>query len=251
MKLNNKKAVVTGSSKGIGKKIAMAMAEQGMDVVIHYFMNEKLAEEVKREIEEQYKVEVHLVQANLGDPEEIKSMFAQIKEKVGNIDVFVNNAASGVHKKIEKMRVKDWDWTLNVNGRGPFLCIKEAAKLMDKNKSTYVINITSMGSRRVLPEYSAVGCSKAVVESLGRYAAVEYAKDNIIVNTIAGGVVETEALDAFPHGKDLVSIGKEKTPAGRLILPEDIANLAVLLVSGKADMVRGQTIVVDGGYSLY
>lgn len=149
------------------------------------------------------------------------------------------------------MRLKDWDWTLNVNGRGAFLCTKEAAKLMDKDKPTYIINITSMGSRRVLPEYGAVGCSKAVLESLGRYAAVEYAGDNIIVNTIAGGVVETEALDAFPHGKDIVSIGKEKTPAGKLIVPEDIANLAVLLTSGKADMVRGQTIVVDGGFSLF
>lgn len=247
----NKKVVITGSSKGIGEKIAMAMAEQGLDIVLHYFMDEKLAENVKSEIERKYNVKVYLVQANLNDPEEIKNMFKAIKQMIGNIDIFVNNAASGVHKKLEDMRLKDWDWTLNVNGRGAFLCTKEAAKLMDKDKPTYIINITSMGSRRVLPEYGAVGCSKAVLESLGRYAAVEYAGDNIIVNTIAGGVVETEALDAFPHGKDIVSIGKEKTPAGKLIVPEDIANLAVLLTSGKADMVRGQTIVVDGGFSLF
>lgn len=249
--MDRKTAVITGSSKGIGRGIALALAQQGIDIVLHYFMNQKSAEDVKKEIEDSYNVKVTIVQADLSDPVEIRNMFEQLKKEIGEIDIFVNNAASGVHKTIPDMRLKDWDWTLDVNGRGPFLCIKEAAKLMNKNEITYIVNVTSMGSQRVLPEYSAVGCSKAVLETLGRYAAVEYAKENIIVNTIAGGVVETDALNAFPHGRELVAVGKEKTPAGKLTTPQDIAELVVFLTSGKADMVRGQTIVVDGGYSLF
>jgi enoyl-[acyl-carrier protein] reductase III len=247
--LRGKTALITGSSKGIGKVIAYKLAELGVDIILHYFMNEELCLAVKKSIQSTFNVNVMIVQANLADKKEITAMFAKISQEKKQIDILINNAASGVHRSLETIRKKDWDWTLNVNGSGALFCIQEAIPLMDKYGG-YIINITSMGSERYIPEYGAVGSSKAILENLTRYFSIELADKGIVVNTIVGGVVETEALQSFPSGEKIIREGKERTPAGRLTKPEDIANIVKFLVSGDADMIRGQKIVVDGGLSL-
>lgn len=246
---NRKIALVTGSSKGIGSQIAKELASKGIDIILHYFTDEQAALDVKNDITQRFNTNVYIVGANLADKDDIKNMFKEISSKVDHLDILINNAASGVHKPVLKLRKKDWDWTINVNGSAPLFCVQEAVKMMSKSES-YIINITSMGSRRYIPNYGAVGCSKSILESLSRYLAVELANDNVIVNTVAGGVVDTEALKSFPTGSEILQEGKEKTPAGRIINPGDIAKVVSFLVSGNADMIRGQTIIVDGGYSL-
>lgn len=246
--LSGKVALITGSSKGIGKAIATQLAKEGATIILHYFMDELSTLKLKKDLQKEYDVSVYAVQANLAYENEIKKLFIDITNFTNKIDIFINNAASGVHKKLENMRLKDWDWTMNVNSKAPFLCIQKVVPLM-KNGG-YIINISSMGGQRYIPEYGAVGSSKSVIETLTRYFAIELADRDIIVNTVIGGVVQTDALKSFPSGVQILKDGSERTPAGRLVKAEDIADTVFFLVSGKADMIRGQQIIVDGGYSI-
>ena len=164
------------------------------------------------------------------------------------LDCLVNNAASGVQRSVNEITEKHWNWTHDVNVKAPWLCSVAAAKLMSAGGS--IVNISSLGSNRVLPYYVAVGTSKAALESLTRYLAVEFASDDIRVNAVSGGVVRTDALSHFPNRDYMEKISEERTPAGRLVSPDDIAKATVFLASEDALMIRGQVLVVDGGYSL-
>lgn len=246
--LEGKVAFITGSSKGIGKSIANHFAREGATIILHYFMDEDAALETKNELQKNYGIDVYVFQANLADKSEIKNLFLKISTVTDKIDILVNNAASGVHKMLEDIRLKDWDWTMNVNGKAPLLCIQHVIPFM--KKGGYVINVSSMGGQRYIPEYGAVGSSKSILETLTRYFMVELSDRNIIVNTVIGGVVPTDAIKSFPSGKKIIEDSSIKTPAGRLVKGEDIADAILFLVSGKADMIRGQQIIVDGGYSI-
>ena len=247
MTLQHKIALVTGGSRGIGKAIALELARQGADVAFNYLRNHKAARETEEELKA-LGVQVCRVRANLEGAESIRELFAQVKEQFGRLDILVNNAASGVQRSALELEEKHWDWTLDVNARGPWLCAKEAAPLMVNGGA--IINITSLGSQRVLPYYTAVGVSKAALEALTRYLAVELAPKGIVVNAVAGGIVETEALEHFPNREEMVAAAKQHTPVGRMVTPEDIAKVVVFLCTPAASMIRGQVIVVDGGYSL-
>ncbi len=246
MTLHNKIALVTGGSRGIGKAIALELARQGADVAFNYLRNHKAARETEEELLA-LGVQVCRVRANLEGTESIRALFAQVKERFGRLDILVNNAASGVQRSALELEEKHWDWTLDVNARGPWLCAREAVPLMDNGGA--IVNITSLGSQRVLPYYTAVGVSKAALEALTRYLAVELAPKGIVVNAVAGGIVETEALEHFPNREEMMAAGT-RTPAGRMVTPEDIAKVVAFLCTPAASMIRGQVIVVDGGYSL-
>jgi len=247
MTLQHKIALVTGGSRGIGKAIALELARQGADVAFNYLRNHQAARKTEEELLA-LGVQVCRVRANLEGGESIRELFAQVKERFGRLDILVNNAASGVQRSALELEEKHWDWTLDVNARGPWLCAKEAAPLMVNGGA--IINITSLGSQRVLPYYTAVGVSKAALEALTRYLAVELAPKGIVVNAVAGGIVETEALEHFPNREEMVAAAKQHTPVGRMVTPEDIAKVVVFLCTPAASMIRGQVIVVDGGYSL-
>ena len=165
----------------------------------------------------------------------------------GKLDVLVNNAASGVQRSASELEEKHWDWTMNVNAKAPWLCSIEASKLMPNGGS--IVNITSQGSQKVLPYYFSVGTSKAALESLTRYLAVELAPQGISVNAVSGGFVETGALDYFPNREGMLEAG-HSTPAGRIVTASDIARVVAFLCTDDAVMIRGQVIVVDGGYTL-
>ena len=142
---------------------------------------------------------------------------------------------------------KHWDWTLNANARALLGLTRAAAPSMPTGSS--IVAISSLGAQRVLENYVLVGTSKAALEALVRYLAVELAPRGIRVNAVSGGVVETGALEHFPNRDEMLRTGRAN-PVGRLVAPEDIAGAVAFLCSADADMIRGQTIVVDGGFSL-
>ena len=247
MTFQGKATLVTGGGRGIGKAIALELARRGANVAFNYLRRHEEAAETQEQIES-HGVRCLRVRAHLADPERIRSMFTEVGEAFGGLDILVNNAASGVNLPADQLTEKHWDWTLNVNARGAWLCSVEAAKLMRSGGS--IVNISSMGSQRVLPDYFLVGTSKAALEALTRYLAVELAAQNISVNAVSPGYVLTDALQHFPQGSEMAAQARQETPAGRLLEPEDVARVVCFLCTEDACMIRGQVIVVDGGATL-
>lgn len=248
MLLKGKVALVTGGSRGIGRATALRLAEEGADVVINFFTNRTKAEETLEEIRRKG-VRAEGVRGNVGDPEHILKIFSAVREKFGSLDIFISNAATGVLKPILEFDLKDWQRTMDINARAFLLGAQEAAKLME-GKGGRIISITSMGSTRWIPKYGVVGTSKAAIESLTRYLAVELAPKKIIVNAVCSGIVDTDSLSFFPDREMMLERTKAFTPMGRIGEPEDIAKVVVLLCSEDASWICGQTIVADGGYAL-
>jgi enoyl-[acyl-carrier protein] reductase III len=247
--MSEKVAAVTGSSRGIGKAIALRLAKEGYNIVVNYARSKTAALETAKEIEALGRKAL-VVKANVGDVEKIKAMFAQVDEAFGRVDVLINNAASGVLRPAMELEESHWNWTMDINSKALLFCAQEAAKRMEKVGGGKIVSISSLGSIRYLENYTAVGVSKAAVESLTRYLAVELAPKNISVNAVSGGAVDTDALKHFPNREELLADAVAKTPAGRMVKPEDIVNVVMFLLSDQAEMIRGQTIIVDGGRSL-
>lgn len=249
MRFKGKVALITGGGRGIGRAIAQRLASEGADVVINYFRNRKAAEE-SAALCEAHGVTTHLVKADVGDLEALEAMFQEVEAQFGGLDILINNAASGYIRPIEQQRAKGWEWTMNINARSHLFAAQYALPLMKKRGGGAIIGISSLGSIYTLPEYVVIGASKAAVEALTRYIAVEFAPYNIRANAVSGGVVETEALQHFERGQEMIESARQRTPAGRAVTPEDMANVVAFLCSEEAAMIRGQTIVVDGGYTL-
>jgi enoyl-[acyl-carrier protein] reductase III len=246
MQLKGRVALVTGGSRGIGRAIALELARRGADIAFNYLRSHAAATATHDDIEA-LGVRCLRVRAHLGDGAKIKQLFSRVEREFGRLDILVNNAASGVQRSATELEEKHWDWTMNINARAPWLCAIEASRLMIGGGS--IVNITSLGSQRVLPYYFSVGTSKAALEAITRYLAVELAPKGITVNAVSGGYVETGALDHFPNRDEMMAAGAQ-TPAGRMVIPEDIARVVAFLCSEEARMIRGQVIVVDGGASL-
>ncbi|ALA51497.1 enoyl-[acyl-carrier-protein] reductase FabL [Shouchella clausii] len=247
--MEKKVALVTGSSRGIGKEIAISLAKEGYNLVINYARSRSNAEATAAEIRA-LGVDVLVVKANVGKQEKIKAMFEQIDDTFGRLDVFVNNAASGVLRPLMELEESHWDWTMDINAKALLFCAQEAAKRMEKTGGGKIVSLSSLGAIRYLENYTTVGVSKAAVESLTRYLAVELAPKGIAVNAVSGGAVDTDALTHFPNRDELLKDAAERTPAGRIVEPKDLAKAAMFLLSDEASMIRGQTIIVDGGISL-
>ena len=241
-----KVALITGGSRGIGKAIALEFARRGADIAFNYLRNHRAAAETQREIEELGAACLR-VKAHLGDIDKIRELFSRVERDYGRLDILINNAASGVQRLAAELEQKHWDWTMNINARAPWLCAIEASRLMTRGGS--IVNITSQGSQKVLPYYFSVGTSKAALEAITRYLAVELAPKGISVNAVSGGYVETEALDHFPNREEMLAAGS-RTLVGRTVAPEDIARVVAFLCSEDAELIRGQVLVVDGGVSL-
>ncbi len=245
-----KTALITGSSRGIGREIALHLARCGASIVVNYFRNRSAAEATAEAIRATGQTAT-IVKAHMGDETRIAALFDEVREQVGGIDMLICNAASGFLRPALQQDTRGWDWTMNVNARSLLLCAQHAAPMMAERGGGAIVSLSSLGSARVLPNYVAVGVSKAAIETLTRYLAVELAPQHIVVNAVSASIVETDALKHFPDsGHAMVDAGLSRTPAGRLVTPQDIAQVVAFLCTPAAAMIRGQTIVVDGGYSL-
>jgi len=235
-------ALVTGGTRGIGKAIALRLVRDGIErVALGYLRNDAAAEESAEELRAAG-ADVVLVRGNVAS-ERVLAEFAA----AGPYRVVVHNAATGVIRPALETEDKHWDWTLNANARALLSLARATAPSMEGGGA--IVAISSLGSFRVLPNYVLVGTSKAALESVVRYLAVELAPRGIRVNAVSGGVVETGALDFFPNKEEMLAT-VDRTPAGRLVEPDDIAGAVSFLASDDAAMVCGQTLIVDGGFSL-
>ena len=216
-------------------------------MIINYLKNHEAAKTTVEELKLQG-IKTTRIKAHVGEEAAIDSLVSKIENQFGQLDILVNNAASGVMRPTTELSVKHWDWTMNINARGPWLLSVAASRLMPDGGR--IINISSPGSTWVLPAYFAVGVSKAAIEAVTRYLAVELGPKGIAVNTVSPGFVMTEALNAFPDQLGIRDIASRPTPAGRTITPEDVSNVVAMLCSSDAEMIRGQVIVVDGGETL-
>ena len=243
--------LITGSGRGIGRAIALHFASLGAQVIINFFRNRKPAEQTAAAVRA-FGQQALVVKANVGTDEGLDHLFHEVEDKFGGLDILVNNAASGFNRPALQQKPKGWDWTMNINARALLFSAQRAVPLMEKRGGGFIVSISSPGSERVLPDYVAVGASKAALEAITRYLAVELAEKNIIVNAVSPGVVDTEALLHFDavQGEKFIESVVDQTPAGRLVTPEDIAQLVAFLCSPAASMIRGQVILIDGGYTL-
>jgi len=243
MSFVGKSVLVTGGSRGIGKAIALRFARDGAArVAIGYLRNDRAAEEAAEELRAAG-TEPVLVRGNVSS----ERVMGEVRE-LGPLDALVHNAATGVIRPALETEDKHWDWTINANARALLALARAAAPSMPSGSS--IVAISSLGSMRVLENYVLVGTSKAALESVVRYLAVELAPRGIRANTVSAGVVETGALAHFPNREDMLEMGLERTPAGRLVEPEDVAGAVAFLCSPDAGMIRGHTLIVDGGFSL-
>jgi enoyl-[acyl-carrier protein] reductase III len=232
---------VSGGTRGIGRAIALRFARDGVDrVAIGYLRNDRAAEETAAELRA-LGAEPVLVRGNITSERVLAEVAA-----LGPLDVLVHNAATGVIRPALETEDKHWDWTLNANARALLQLARVAAPSMPEGSS--IVAISSLGAQRVLENYVLIGTSKAALESLVRYLAVELAP-RIRVNAVSGGVVETGALEHFPNREEMLAAGRAN-PVGRIVEPDDIAGAVAFLCSADAAMVRGQTLIVDGGFSL-
>jgi enoyl-[acyl-carrier protein] reductase III len=248
---SGKIALVTGSGRGIGRAIALHLARNGADVVVNFFRNRATAENTAESIEKLGRRSL-LVKADVGNLDDLNRLFDETGQTFGGLDIFVHNAASGYNRPALGQKPKGWDWTMSINARSLLFAAQRAVPLMEKRGGGCIVSISSPGSGRVLPDYIVVGASKAALEALTRYLAVELSSRNIIVNAVSPGIIETDALQHFEALRQdgLIKKAITATPAGRLVTPEDVAEVVGFLCTPAATMIRGQVIVVDGGYTL-
>ena len=211
-------------------------------MAIGYLRNDRAAEGTADELRE-VGAEPILVRGNAGSTR----MLEQV-EALGPLDVIVHNAATGVIRPALETEDRHWDWTLSANARAFLSLARTVAPGMPAGGS--IVAISSLGAQRVLENYVLVGTSKAALESLVRYLAVEFAPRGIRVNAVSASVIETDALDHFPNRAEMLTEARARTPAGRMVEPDDVAGAVAFLCSPEGEMIRGQTIVVDGGFSL-
>jgi enoyl-[acyl-carrier protein] reductase III len=235
--------LVTGGTRGIGKAIALRFATLGAKrIALGYLRNDNAAEQAAAEVRAAG-AEPVLVRGNVASDRVVDEFASH-----GPYTALVHNAATGVIRAALETEDKHWDWTLAANARALLSLARACAPDMKPGAS--IVGVSSLGSIRVLENYVLVGTSKAALESVVRYLAVELAPRGIRVNAVSAGVVETEALAYFPNREQMLAAAQKRTPAGRMVEPEDVAAAVAYLCSPDADMVRGHTLIVDGGYSL-
>ncbi len=245
--LKGKVALITGSSRGIGQAIAMRLAENGVNTVVNYVRHRQDAENTATAIAARG-ARCLVVKANVAEENDVAAMFERIRAEYGRLDILVSNAASGVLKPVMELSTRHWNWAMDINARALLTLTQHSVPIMAAGGR--ILAVSSLGAVRAIENYTAVGASKAALESLVRHLAVELGPKGINVNTISAGAVDTEALKKFPNRTEILDGARTRTPMGRLTTPEDVADVALLLCSDLARMIQGQTVVVDGGYSI-
>ena len=249
MRLKGKRALVTGSSRGIGRAIALALADEGADVAINYVEQRHAACEVVEALLSRRR-RSFAVQADVSDARQIEGLFDRCRDEWGGLDIYVNNAIDVTSfGPVLEQRVDPWTHTLNSHVTTLLLSAQHAARLM-RGHSGAIVAMSSIGSSHFIPGYAAVGVGKAAIEALTRYLAVELGREGVRVNTVSAGPIDTDALRAFPNYSTIADWCRRHLPMRRLGVPEDVAAVVAFLCTDEARWICGQTLVVDGGRSL-
>lgn len=245
--LTGKAALVTGGARGIGKATAYKLAAAGCNVAINYFNSSDEAESLCVELND-LGVTAVAIQGNVADPSSVKELMAHFSECFDHLDILVSNAASGVLKPALNMSLKHWRWCMETNAFALNLLVQQARALMPAGSR--VIALSSLGAVRAIPDYAFIGASKAALESLVRSLSLELAQDEITVNVVSAGVVDTDALRYFPNREQLLNEYRAHSLSKKPLGTEDVADVIYLLCLPEAQMIKGQTIFVDAGYSV-
>lgn len=242
--LENKVALVTGGSRGIGKAICLALAADGATVIVNYNGSKERAEEVVKEIEANGGT-AEAVGCNVSDYEACANMTKEILEKHGKVDILVNNAGITKDGLIMGMKEKDFDDVIAINLKGTFNTIQTLSRNFLKNKSGKIINISSVSGVMGNAGQANYSASKAGIIGLTKSVARELASRGICVNAVAPGFIETDMTSKMPES--VLENSKKAIPLGRIGAASDIANTVAFLASDKANYITGQVICVDGG----
>lgn len=244
MKLEGKKALVTGASRGIGRAIALALAAEGADIAVNYAGNQAAAEAVAAEIEAMGRKAL-IIQADISSNEAATVMVEQVAKEFGRVDILVNNAGITRDGLLMRMKEADWDAVLTTNLKGVFNCTKAAIKYMMKQKAGHIVNISSVVGVNGNAGQANYAAAKAGVIGFTKATAKELAARGITVNAVAPGFIQTD-MTAVLNEKQVEAM-QATIPLKRLGEPEDIAKAVVFLASDDANYITGQTLNVDGG----
>jgi NAD(P)-dependent dehydrogenase (short-subunit alcohol dehydrogenase family) len=247
--LHGKVALVTGSARGIGKAIALRLADLGSDVVVNYVTSEEPARKLAEDIRAKGR-QSEAISADATSAEGIARLFQAVRDRFGHLDIFINNAIDVATFGPALRQKKDaWEHTVNGNVTALLLSAQKAAPLM-KGRRGKIVSLSSLGSQYYIPGYAAIGVTKAATEALTRYLAVELGKEGINVNTVSAGPIDTDALKLFSTYGQMREACEKISPAGRIGSPDDVADVVAFLCSDAANWIYGQTLVADGGLSL-
>lgn len=245
--LVGKTAVITGGTKGIGRSVARKLAQRGADVVVNYFRSRSAAAETVTELES-FGVRAHAVRGNIANKDFHQKLFDEVASEFGKVDILVSNAALGIYANVLDVDERAWDLSLHTNAEALLFCAQRAVPIMPEGGK--IVSLSSLGSHRYIPGYSAIGISKAAIESLTRYLAHELASKHINVNCVSGGFIDTDALKIFPNYEEMLKEVVRRTPFGRVGTPDEVADVVVFLCSDASRWITGQIVIVDGGYSM-
>ena len=245
--LAGKVALVTGAARGIGRAVALKLAAAGCDVAVNYYNSADEAEALCAEMRALGRKAI-AIQASVGVPDSVDELFDEFRKHFDRIDIVVSNAASGVLKPTMDMTIKHWRWCMETNALALNLLAQRALPLMKDGGR--IIALSSLGAQRAMPGYGFIGASKAALEALARSLAQELGPKGVRVNVVSAGVVDTDALAYFPNRDQLLAGFAERTPAGPVLTPADVAGAVYLLCLPEAAMINGHTLVVDGGFAI-
>lgn len=245
--LHGQVALVTGGARGIGRAIAKKLAASGADIAVNYYNSHEEAEALCAELRALGRRAV-AIQGSVGVPDSVDEMFEALRTHFDRLDIVVSNAASGVLKPVMEMGLKHWRWCVETNALAVNLLAQHAVPMMKDGGR--IIAMSSLGAQRAMPGYGFIGASKAALEALVRALAQELGPRGIRVNTVSAGVVDTDALAYFPNRAQLLENFAQRTPAGPVLTPDDVAGAVYLLCLPEAAMINGHTLVVDGGFCI-
>lgn len=236
--------LVTGGTRGIGRAISLRLARAGATVIANYARNDAAAETLRSEATQQ-QLALEILRADLTLPKGLAAVQERMQACSGTTVSLIHCAATGVHRPIDQLTTKHWDWTMALNVRAFFELVQQMLPLFGVGSA--IVALSSAGAVRAVPAYSAIGASKGALESLARHLAVELAPRGVRVNILAPGSVETEAWAAFPDKQERLAEAVRRTPLRRLVSLDEVAQAALYLCSRASSGVVGHTLVIDGG----